>query len=729
MHKRALVIALAAALAACGEAPDNTQSEEPAAMSETSTTDSTTTATDSQAANPLLAEWTGPYGVPPFDQITDEHYSPALTEAMAVHAREIEAIASNSEPATFANTIEAMERSGLLLDQVTRVFFSMSGAHTNDNIQAVQREVAPKLSAHQDAIVLNGDLFARVNGLYEQRDALGLNAESQRLLERYYKDFVRAGAQLSDAEKDRLRAINSELAELGTEFGQNVLKEVNDSAVVVDSREELDGLSDSLIQTYADAAAEKGMEGKYLVTLQNTSGQPPLQSLKSHALRQRIIEASLARGSRGGEFDNREIFSKTMKLRAERAKLLGYATHADYVLEDRTAKTVDAVNNMLSGLAPVAVANAKREAADIQELINQEDEPFELGPGDWDYYAEQVRQARYEFDEDDVRPYFELDNVLINGVFFAANQIFGITAKERHDIPVYQEDVRVFEIFDADGTPLTLFLADFYARSSKRGGAWMNSYAMSTGLLGGQKVIANHLNIPKPPEGEPTLMTFDEVTTMFHEFGHALHGMFSDVYYPRFAGTSVPRDFVEYPSQVNEMWATWPEVLKNYAVHYETGEPIPQELLQKVLDAQKFNQGYATTEYLAASILDQAWHQMKAEEIPDADGVLDFEAKVLADAGLDFAPVPPRYRTTYFSHVMGGYSAGYYSYIWSEVLDADSVEWFKENGGMKRENGDHFRNTLLSRGGSKEAMELFNDFRGREPDIQPLLERRGLTSN
>ncbi|GAB4184526.1 MAG: M3 family metallopeptidase [Wenzhouxiangellaceae bacterium] len=735
MHKRALVIALMATLAACGEAPDSTSSEEPVAMSETQTESHNDNAAADAAAvepatdNPLLETWDTPYGVPPFDRIDNDHYQPALEQAMAIHRQEMDAIAAQDDAPTFANTIEAMERSGLLLDQVTRVFFSLAGANTNDTLQSVQREIAPKLSAHRDAILLNGDLFSRVDTLYQQRDDLGLDAESLRLLERYHLDFVRAGAKLSESDKDRLREINTELAALGTEFSQNVLKEVNDSAVVVDDEAQLAGLSANSIKGMADAAAERDMAGKYLIALQNTSGQPPLDALENRDLRLRIMEASLARGSRGNEFDNREIVSKVMKLRAERARMLGYNTHAAYILDDSTAKTVEAVNEMLGNLAPVAVANARREAADMQAVIDEEGGDFEVAAADWAFYAEKVRQARYAFDADDVRPYFELNNVLEKGVFHAANRLFGISFKERTDIPVYHPDVRVFEVFDADGSPLSLFLADFYARSSKRGGAWMNSYAMSTGLLGGEKVIANHLNIPKPPAGEPTLMTFDEVTTMFHEFGHALHGMFSDVHYPRFAGTSVPRDFVEYPSQVNEMWATWPEILKNYAVHYQTGEPIPQELLDKVLEAQKFNQGHATTEYLAASMLDQAWHQLSADQVPSADGVLDFEAQALAAAGINFDPVPPRYRTTYFSHIMGGYSAGYYSYIWSEVLDADSVEWFKENGGLLRENGDHFRKTLLSRGGSKEAMDLFRDFRGRDPQIEPLLERRGLTSN
>jgi len=428
----------------------------------------------------------------------------------------------------------------------------------------------------------------------------------------------------------------------------------------------------------------------------------------------------------GGEFDNRQILASVLGLRSERAQLLGYQSHADYILDDQTAGTVAAVNQRLAELAPAAAANARREAADLQLMIAAEGEDFELAAWDWDFYAEKLRTQRYEFDGAQLRPYFEVDNVLRKGVFYAAERLYGISFEERTDLPVYQEDVRVFEVHDAEGETLAIFLADFYARPSKRGGAWMNAYVSQSELMNSQAVVANHLNITKPPAGKPTLLTFDEVTTMFHEFGHALHGMFSRVQYPYFAGTSVPRDLVEYPSQVNEMWSVWPEVLANYAVHYQSGEPMPAELLDKVLAAQKFNQGFGTTEYLAASIVDQALHQLSPEQIPAADEIMAFEAQTLEAAGIALDTVPPRYRSTYFSHIMGGYSAGYYSYIWSEVLDADTVEWFKENGGLSRENGDHFRQSLLSRGGSENAMTLFRNFRGRDTDIQPLLERRGL---
>ena len=506
-----------------------------------------------------------------------------------------------------------------------------------------------------------------------------------------------------------------------------MLSEVNAAAVAVATREALAGLSESEIAAAAAAAADEDLDGQFLIALRNTSGQPPLASLENRELRRRVMEASLARGSQGGEFDNRPVVARIAALRAERAALLGYPNHAAYSLERQTARTVSAVNDRLASLAPAAVANARREAADLQAIAAAGGHDHEVAAWDWAFYTEQVRAERYAFDAAALRPYFEIDNVLQNGVFHAASRLYGLTFRERTDLPVYHPDVRVFDVIDAGGEPLALFLADYYARPSKRGGAWMSSFVSQSDLLGTQPVVANCLNIPQPPAGEPTLLTFDEVETMFHEFGHALHAFFSAVRYPYFSGTAVPRDFVEYPSQVNEMWATWPEVLRNYAVHHETGEPMPAELLDKVLASETFNQGFATTEYLAASLLDQAWHQLPAGAVPDADGVTAFEADALVQAGVALETVPPRYRSTYFSHIWSsGYSAGYYSYIWAEVLDADTVEWFRESGGLRRENGDHFRRLLLSRGGSQDAMELYRAFRGREPDIAPLLARRGL---
>jgi peptidyl-dipeptidase Dcp len=681
--------------------------------------------TKSAAANPLLTESTLPYQLPPFDKIKDEHFQPALEQGIVEDEKEAEAIANQTEKPTFENTIVALEKSGQLLNRAHRIFSNFTGANTNPALQKIEKEMAPKFSAHSDAIHLNGPLFARIEALYNDRDKSGLDAESKWLLERYYKDFVRAGAKLSEADKTKLRAINSELATLQTTFEQNVLKEKNASSIVVDNKADLAGLSDNEIAAAAAAAKADGKEGKWVIRMLNTSGQPSLTSLQNRALREKIMQTSLGRNSHGGEWDNKSVVSRTAKLRAERATLLGYANHAAYQLEDQTAKDVPTVNKLLSDLAPAAVANATREGADMQAIIDQEKGGFQLAACDWDFYSEKVRKARYAFDESQLKPYFELNHVITDGVFFAAGKLYGLTFKERKDLPVYLSDVRIWEVFEADGKPLALFIGDYYARPSKRGGAWMNQYVSQSGLFGTKPVVANHLNIPKPPAGEPTLLTFDEVRTAFHEFGHALHGMFSNVKYPRFSGTSVPRDFVEYPSQVNEMWATWPEILKNYAKHHKTGEPMPTELLDKLLAADKFNQGFKTTEYLAASLLDQSWHQLKPDEVPT--DTLAFEAAALKKAGVDYPPVPPRYRSTYFSHAFaGGYSAGYYSYLWSEVLDADSVEWFKQHGGLKRENGDHFRETLLSRGGSDEAMKLFRNFTGGDPDVAPLLKRRGL---
>ncbi len=675
--------------------------------------------------NPLFKASTLPYHLPPFDRIKDGDFAPAYAKGMTDQLAEVAIIADNQEPATLDNTIVALERSGQLLTRVDRIFSNLAGANTNPTLQQLEAAVAPKLSAHRDAIALNGALFVRIQSLYDQRDKLDLDPESKRLLERYNKDFVRAGAKLSGADKIKLKAMNAEIATLQTAFSQNVQKEKNALSIVVDRREDLAGLPENEIAAAAAVAKEEGKEGKYVIALLNTSGQPALSSLANRKLREQIMQTSLARNSHGGAWDNLALVSRIAKLRAEQAQLLGYANHAAYQLDDQTAGNVQTVNTLLAKLAPPAVAIARRELADMQALVDQEKGGFKLTAADWDLYSEKVRKARYAFDESQLKPYFELNRVLQDGVFYAANKFYGLTFKERKDLPTYHPEVRVFEVFNADGTPLALFLADLYARPAKRGGAWMTEYVSQSGLFGDKPVVANHLNIPKPPEGEPALLTFDEVVTMFHEFGHALHGMFSNVKYPRFAGTNVPTDFVEYPSQVNEMWAIWPDVLKNYAKHYQTGEQLPFALLEKFKAGEKFNQGFKTTEYLAATLLDQAWHQLKPEEVP-AD-TLAFEAAALKKFGMDFAPVPPRYRSPYFSHSFaGGYSAGYYSYLWSEVLDADSVDWIKQHGGLTRENGDRFRAMLLSRGGSDEALTLFRNFTGGDPDIAPLLKRRGL---
>lgn len=678
-------------------------------------------------ANPFARESALPFHYPAFDKIHDADYAPAFAEGMRQQMAEIDAIANNPKPATFENTIVAMERSGQLLNRVSSVFGNLSGANTNDTMKALDRDLAPKLAAHSDAIRLNAKLYARIKSLYDKRASLHLDSESAWLLERYNTDFVRAGARLSPEDQAKLKSLNAELASLQTSFGQNVLNEANASALVVDTRAELAGMSDKAIDAAAAEAKKRGLEGKFVIPVVNTTGQASLSVLTNRATRQRLLEASLNRGSHGGQFDNRDIVVKTATLRAERAKLLGYPSHAAYILEDQTAHDTGAVNKLLAELAKPAVANARKEAAEIQKVIDAEKGGFQVSAADWDFYSDKVRAARFNFDQQELRPYFELNNVLNNGLFFAAGKLYGLSFKERKDLPVYNPDVRVFDVMDANGKQLAIFIADFYARGNKRGGAWMNAYVGQSKLMGTHPVIANHLNIPKPAAGEPTLLTYDELRTLFHEFGHALHGMFSDVKYPRFSGTRVPRDFVEFPSQVNEMWSVWPEVLKNYAKHYQTGAPMPQELLDKVIASKKFNEGYRTTEYLAASILDQRWHQLAAGQVPT--DVLQFEAGALKDAGIDFAPVPTRYRTTYFSHVFsGGYSSGYYGYLWAERLDADTVEWFKENGGLTRKNGDYFRKMLLSRGGTMDAMKMFKAFRGRDPVIEPLLERRGLTA-
>ena len=679
-----------------------------------------------EETNPFYEESPLYLNYPRFDRIQDVHYLPAFERGMEEELEEIKAIVNQPDQPNFDNTILALELTGQLLDRVARVFYAISSAHTNDEIRALEQQLAPRLAGHEDNILLNRDLFERVGIIYEQRDDLGLEPESRRLLEKYYTEFVRGGAALSMPEQQHMKELNAEIASLETLYSQNILSEVNDLAVIVDTEEELTGLDQALITAAREEAAARDLDGKYVLPLLNTSSQPALASLQNRALRERIHSISLSRGSRGGDFDNTEVLSDVLRLRAERAQLLGYDNHAHFILEDRTAQTVAAVNNRLAELTTPALANVNREAVDLQQMIYDDGQDFELASWDWDFYTEKLRLARYDFDAKELRPYFELNNVLHKGVFFAAEQLYGITFKEQTSLPVYQEDVRVFEVYDTTGTTLAIFIADFYARPTKRGGAWMNSYVSQSNLLNTRPIVANHLNITKPLEGEVTLLTFDEVTTMFHEFGHALHGMFSAVEYPYFSGTSVPRDFVEYPSQVNEMWAIWPEVLANYAIHHETGQSMPQELLDKVLSTQTFNQGFATTEYLAASILDQALHQLTSDEIPVGDEIMEFERSTFEDAGIVLDSVPPRYRSTYFNHIMSGYHAGYYSYIWSEVLDADSVEWFKENGGLKRENGDHFRQTLLSRGGADDAMTLFRKFRGRDPDITPLLERRGL---
>jgi peptidyl-dipeptidase Dcp len=674
--------------------------------------------------NPFALRSTLEYEMPDFSRINDESYLPAFYAGCEQQLGEVHEIIKQDK-VTFENTVVAMERSGQLLMRVLTVFYNKSSSDTSDRLDEIEEELAPKLAAHMDAIRLNQDLFGRIKHLHENRDSLELNNEDAWLLERYYMDFTHAGAHLTDAQREELKGLNEELSKLETLFGKNLLNDTNDLAVLVDDVAELDGLSENEIAACAAAAKSRGLEGKWLVGMVNFTGHPLLSSMKNRSLRERVMKNSLIKGARSNENDNRPIILQIVKLRAKRAELFGVKTHAEHVLQDRNAQNPENVHKMLKQIAPAAVRNARAEGADLQKSIYASGENYSLESWDWDLYTEAVRMEKYNLDTTAMRPYFELERVLHDGVFFAANKLFGITFKERKDIVTYHPDARAFEVFNEDGSKLALFIGDFYTRDSKRGGAWMNNLVDQSHLLGQLPVVVNNLNVPKPPAGQPTLLTYDEITTLFHEFGHTLHGMLSDVKYPRFSGTSVERDFVEFPSQVNEMWLTWPEVLDNYARHYETGEKIPQEWVDNLKAASTFNEGHATTSYLAAAILDLAWHSLPADAT--VEDVEAFEAKAITDYGLDYAPVPTRYRSTYFSHIFaGGYSAGYYGYIWSEVLDADTVDWFKENGGLTRANGDHFRNTLLARGGSINSMQMFRNFRGRDATIEPLLKRRGL---
>jgi peptidyl-dipeptidase Dcp len=673
-------------------------------------------------ANPFAQRSTLEYELPPFAQIKEEHYLPAFYEGCAEQLAEVKAILETPGAATFENTIVALEKSGQYIGRVLRVFYNKSSSDTNDAMDAIEEEIAPKLAAHQDAISLNPVLFKRIKDLYDARESLGLNSEDAWLLERYYKDLIHEGAHLTEAQRDRLKELNEELSSLETQFSKNVLADTNDLAVLVESVEELDGLSENQIAAAAAAAKDRGHDGKWLIGMVNFTGNPVLDSLTNRKLRKKIMQASLLKANRANDNDNKPVLLKMVKLRAERARLFGKETHAEHVIAVQTAEHPDNVHAMLRKIAPAAVRNAQAEAQDLEKSAGSDIESW-----DWGFYTEKVRLEKYNIDTSKMRPYFELERVLHDGVFFAANKLFGVTFKERPDLVTYHPEARAFEINNEDGTKVGLFIGDFYTRDSKRGGAWMNNLVDQNFLFNQLPVVVNNLNIPKPPAGKPTLLTYDETTTLFHEFGHAIHGFLSQVKYPRVSGTSVQRDFVEFPSQVNEMWILWPEVVENYARHHETGEKLPQEWIDSLKAASTFNEGHATTSYLAAATLDLAWHSLNVEQAAKVTDVVEFEAQAIKDYGLDFAPVPTRYRSTYFSHIFaGGYSSGYYGYIWSEVLDADTVDWFKENGGLNRENGEHFKKTLLGRGGSIDSMQMFRNFRGRDSKIEPLLKRRGL---
>ena len=672
--------------------------------------------------NPFLSRSTLEYELPPFALITDEHYLEAFYLGTKAQLQEIDAILAQGE-VTFENTIEALERSGAILSRVLNVFYNKSSSDTNDRIDAIEAEIAPKLAAHSDAIRLNPQLFLRIKNLRDQASLL--NEEQAWLVERYFRDFAHAGAELSESSRNRVKQINEELSSLQTQFSKKLLADTNDLAVVVEHESELEGLTQNQIAACKAAADSRGLKDKWLITSMNFTGHPLLSSLKNRVIREKVMKNSILKGDRNNENDTKEVLLETVKLRAERAKLFGLKTHAEFVLQEQTAANPANVHAMLRKLAPAAVKNAQREGQDIQQIISR-DESHELASWDWGYYTERVRAEKYSLDTAAMKPYFELESVLKNGVFFAAEKLYGLTFKERPDLVAYHPEARVFEVFNEDKSTVGLYIGDFYTRDSKRGGAWMNSLVRQSRLLNQKPVVLNNMNVSKPPQGEVTLLSYDETTTLFHEFGHAIHGLLSNVTYPRVSGTAVQRDFVEFPSQVNEMWILWPEVLDNYAIHYQTGERLPQEWVEKLNESSTFNEGHATTSYLAAAVLDLAWHSL--EDTSKVSSVVDFEEEAIREYGLQYSPVPTRYRSTYFSHIFaGGYSAGYYGYIWSEVLDADTVEWFKENGGLTRKNGDHFRNTLMSRGGSVDSMQMFRNFRGRDAQIDPLLRRRGLT--
>ncbi len=679
--------------------------------------------------NPFFAPYGTPWEVPAFDKIKTEHYLPAFERGIAEQKKEIEGIRDTQEAASFANTVEAMEVSGKLLTRVGDVFFNLNSAETNDEMQAIARDIAPKLSALNDDIYLDPKLFARVKTVYDKRDKLKLTPEQTRLLKETYKSFVRGGANLSEPDKAKLRELNERLSVLELKFGENILAEENKYKLVIENKDDLAGLPATAIEGAANAAKDAGMEGKWVFTLHRPSIEPFLTYAQKRELRETIYRAYIERGNNGSELDNKDLLKEEAALRAERAKLLGYKSHADYVLEENMAKTPDNVFKLLDQLWTPALARAASERDAMQKMIDAEDGKFKLAAWDWWFYAEKVKKARYEFDDSVLRPYFVLDNVR-KGMFDTATKLWGITFEERFDLPKYNEEVRTFEVKDKDGSHLAVYYADFHPRPGKRNGAWMSEYRQQSDV-GGKEVrpiIVNVSNVSRATAQEPALLSLDETATLFHEFGHALHGMMSEVTYPSLAGTNVARDFVEMPSQVFENWATQPEVLKTYARHYKTGETIPDELIAKMNNAKLFNQGFATVEYLAASYLDMDWHTLTSDKTVPVD-VVPYETARMTKLGL-IPEISPRYRSTYFRHIFaGGYSAGYYSYIWAEVVDADAFQAFKEAGLFDQETAAKFRKYILAAGGTDDPMVLYKKFRGREPEITPLLERRGLTSS
>jgi peptidyl-dipeptidase Dcp len=681
-------------------------------------------ADDFGPSNPFYAPSTLPFQAPPFDKIKDEDFQPAIEAGIAAQQAEIQAIANNPDAPTFDNTIVAMEKSGRLLERVMAAFDGITGANTNPMLQKVKSIEAPKLAAHEDFIYLNTKLFARVAAIYQKRAALKLDPESLRLVERYYDQFVHAGANLSEAEKTELKKLNEEGSSLSDTFTNKVLDATKAGAFITTDKAVLAGLSEARISAAAQAAKGRQLEG-FVIPLQNTTQQPDLVSLAKRDTRQTIFEHSWNRTERGDANDTRDTIARLAQLRAQKAKLLGFPNFAAWKLEDQMAKTPEAALQFMDAIVPAATAQAAAEAKDIQAVIDAQHGGFKIQPYDWNFYAEQVRKARYDLDDAQVKPYFELNNVLQNGVFYAANQLYGLTFKERHDIPVYHPDVRVFEVFDANGKHLALFYCDYFKRDNKNGGAWMSEFVGQTRLLGNLPVVYNVANLPKPAEGEPALISFTDVITMFHEFGHALHGMFSDAEYPTLAGTSTARDFVEFPSQFNEHWASYPAIFNHYAKHYKTGAPMPEDLAARIQKASTFNKGYDMTELLAAAELDMQWHSLPASaplQKPD-----QFEKEALDKTHLNVTYVPPRYRSTYFSHIWGGgYSAGYYAYLWTEMLADDAYQWFVDNGGLTRANGDRFRQMVLSRGNTEDLAKMYEVWRGAPPSTKAMLSYRGL---
>lgn len=672
------------------------------------------------SSNPLMKKSKLQYESPEFDKIKNEHFKPAFEFGLKQHDAEILKIANNSETATFENTIVALEKSGEVLKRAVTVFSNLTSANTNPTLQALDEEFAPIFAAHSDKMYLNENLYKRIKSISDK----GLDPESTKLLQFYKQNFEIAGANLSAADKEKLKQVNQEMASLSTQYSNKLLEARKEGGIIIDNVKELDGLSADEIAAAAADAKTAGKDGKYLLALQNTTQQPVLQNLTNRATREKVFKASWMRAEKGGNSDTRETIEKLAKLRLKKAQILGKKSFAEWKLQDQMAKTPDAAVKLMNQLATPAVETAKREAKDIQDLIDQQKGGFKLEPWDWNFYAEQVRKAKFDLDENEIKPYFEITTVLEKGVFFAAEKFYGLTFKKRTDLPVYHPDVVTYEVFDHDGKSLAIYYLDFYTRDSKNGGAWMSNFVEQSYLLGTKPVIVNCYNYQKPAPGKPSLISYDDVTTIFHEFGHSIHGIFANQKYPSLSGTNVPRDFVEFPSQINEHWALDPVVLKNYALHYETKKPIPQALVDKIKKAATFNQGYMTTELVSAAAVDMDWHSVTSENqlLP----VLDFEKQSLNNHGFTLSTVPPRYHTPYFAHIWGGgYSAGYYAYLWSETLDSDAWEWIEKNGGLTRENGDRFRKYILSVGNSVDLNQAFRDFTGHDPDIKPLLRNRG----